>query len=81
VVQGAPPAGAQGRDASQTPPPSEAGKKNLAAPSPTTGILAPLAGGGAASLSDSTDQSLCGEADAPQDERAGKESLICVLCA
>jgi hypothetical protein len=51
-------------------------KKNLDAPSHVTNILVPQAGGGAASPSDSTDRSLCGEEDAPQDERARKESLI-----
>jgi hypothetical protein len=56
------------------------GKKNPAAPSPIANVPAPQASGGAASPSDSTDRSLCGEADAPQDKRAGKESLICELC-
>jgi hypothetical protein len=57
-----------------------AGTKNLAAPSPVSDALAPLASAGASSPSDWTDRSLCGEADAPRDERAEKESLICVLC-
>jgi hypothetical protein len=78
---GVPPAGVLGRDASQTPPPVEAGKKNLVAPSPDADVPAPQADGGAASPSDSTDQSLCGEADAPQDERAEKDSLTYAQCA
>jgi hypothetical protein len=73
--------GAQGRDASQTPPPTVAGNKNLVAPYLVDDVPAPQAGGGAASPSDSADRSLCGEADASQDERVGKESLICMLCA
>jgi hypothetical protein len=81
VVQRAPPAGAQGRDASQTPPLAEAGKKNPIAPSPNADVPTPKAGGGAPSPIDSTDQSPCSEADAPHDERVGKESLICMQCA
>jgi hypothetical protein len=80
VVQRAPPVGAQGRDVSQTPPPAVLRKENPTAPSSVTDVPAPQASGGAASPSDSTDRSLCGEADAPQDERTEKESLICVLC-
>jgi hypothetical protein len=57
-----------------------AGTNNLIGPSPITDALAPLASGGAASPSDWTDRSLCDEADAPRDERAEKESLICILC-
>jgi hypothetical protein len=57
-----------------------AGTKNFAAPSPIVDAPTPLASGGAASPSDWTDRSLYGEADAPRDERAEKESLICVLC-
>jgi hypothetical protein len=56
------------------------GTKNPAAPSPIADAPAPLASGGVTSPSDWIDRSLCGEADAPQDERAEKESLICVLC-
>jgi hypothetical protein len=55
VVQGAPLAGAQGRDASQTPPPAMAGKKNPAALSPVADVPASQAGGDAASPSDMTD--------------------------
>jgi hypothetical protein len=39
-MQGAPPARAQGRDVSQTPPPVEVRRKNHVAPSPDTGIPA-----------------------------------------
>jgi hypothetical protein len=56
-------------------------KKNHVAPFPGANVPARQVGGGAASPSDSTDQSRCGEADVLQDERAGKESLICMLCA
>jgi hypothetical protein len=56
------------------------GTKNPAAPSLIADAPAPLASGGAASPSDWTDRSLCGEANAPRDDRAEKESLICVLC-
>jgi hypothetical protein len=81
VVQGAPLARAQGRDASSAPPSAVVGKKNPVALSPVADVPAPQEGGGTASPSESTDRSLCGEADAPQDKRAGKESLIWVLCA
>jgi hypothetical protein len=54
--------------------------KNLAIPSPVADSLALLGSSGAASPSDWTDRSLCGEADAQRDERAEKESLICVMC-
>jgi hypothetical protein len=77
----APPDETQGRDASQTPPPTESRKKSSVAPSFGVDTPAPQAGGGAASLSDSTDQSLCGEACAPQDDRVEKGSLTFVLCA
>jgi hypothetical protein len=54
--------------------------KNPITPSLVADIPTPQASGGAASPSDSTDRSLCGEAVAPQDERAEKESLIYVMC-
>jgi hypothetical protein len=57
-----------------------AGTKNPAAPSPVAEAPGPLVSGGATSPSDWTEQSLCGEADTLRDERAEKESLICVLC-
>jgi hypothetical protein len=79
VVQGAPPAGAQESNASQTLPPAEARKKSPAAPAPGTDAHAPRAGGGATSLSGWTGQSLGDEADAPQDERARKECLTSVM--
>jgi hypothetical protein len=56
------------------------GTKNPATPSPIADAPAPLASGGAASPNDWTDRSRCSEADAPQDERVEKESLIFVLC-
>jgi hypothetical protein len=77
----APPDETQGRDASQTPPPTESRKKSSIAPSFGIDAPAPQAGGGVASPSDLTDHSLCGEACAPQDERAAKGSLTFVLCA
>jgi hypothetical protein len=52
VVQGAPPAGAQGSSSSQTLPPAEARKKSLAAPTPVADAPTPRVGGGAASPSD-----------------------------
>jgi hypothetical protein len=73
VVQGAPPSGAQGSNASQTLPSAEARRKSPAAPAPSADAPAPRAGGGAISPSGWTDQSLGDEADAPQDERARKE--------
>jgi hypothetical protein len=53
-----PTARAQGRDASQTLPPTKAERKNHVALSPDAGVPTPQAGGGAASPSDSIDQSL-----------------------
>jgi hypothetical protein len=78
---GVPPAVAQGKGASQTPPPAEAGRKSHDVPFPNVGALAPRAGGGAASPGDSTDQPLCGEAGIPRGERARKESLTYEQCA
>jgi hypothetical protein len=81
VVQGAPPAGAHKRDASNTPRPTKARRKNPTAQSLDVDVPAPRASGGEASPSDSTDQSLCGEAGAPHDERTGRESLTYEQCA
>ena len=67
VVQGAPPAGAQGSSSSQTLSPAGARKKSLAAP--VVNVPTPHAGGGPASLSDWTDRPRDDEADAPRDER------------
>jgi hypothetical protein len=50
VVQGASLAEVQGKDASETPPPTEARGKSPAAPAPSVGTLAPLAGDDAVSL-------------------------------
>jgi hypothetical protein len=66
---GAPLGGAQGSSSSQTLSPAGARKKSPAAPAPVVDVLAPRAGGGAASPSGWTDWSLDGEADAPRDER------------
>jgi hypothetical protein len=55
--------------------------KSHVVPSPDADVLDPQASGGAASPSDSTDQSLCGEAGAPQDERVRRESLTYEQCA
>jgi hypothetical protein len=49
VVQGAPPAGAQGSSSSQTLSPTEARKKSPAAPALVVDAPVPRAGGGAAS--------------------------------
>jgi hypothetical protein len=81
VVQGAPLAGAQRRDASHTPPLAEAGRKRPDAPSPYVDVFASRAGGGEASQGDSTVRAPCGEVDAPQGKRAGKGSSTCVRCA
>jgi hypothetical protein len=70
VVQGAPPAGAQGSISSQTLSPAEARKKSPAAPAPVIDVPAPRAGGSAASPSGYTSQSLDGEAGAQRDEMA-----------
>jgi hypothetical protein len=51
VVQGAPPAGAQGSSSSQTLSPAEARKKSPAAPAPVFDVPAPRVGSGAASPS------------------------------
>jgi hypothetical protein len=56
------------------------GRKSPAAPSLDADVLAPREGDGAPSPSDSTGQSLCGEANAPQDERAWRESSTYVQC-
>jgi hypothetical protein len=69
VVQGAPPAGAQGSSSSQTLSPAGARKKSPAAPAPVVDAPAPHAGGGAVSPSGWTDRSLDDEADAPRDGR------------
>jgi hypothetical protein len=81
VVQGAPPAGAQRRGTSQTPPSTEAGRKRPNAPSPDVGAPAPHIGGGAAYPGDSTDQTPSGEGDVPQGEIVGKGSLTYEWCA
>jgi hypothetical protein len=73
VVQGTPPAGAQGSNTSQTLPPTKAGRKGPTTPAPSADIPAPRAGSGATSLSGWIGQSPGDEADAPQDERARKE--------
>jgi hypothetical protein len=76
-----PPAGAHKRDASKTPPPIKARRKNPTTQSLNADVPTPRASSGEASPSDSTDQSLCGEAGAPHDERAGRESLTYEQCA
>jgi hypothetical protein len=73
VVQGTPPAGAQGSSTSQTLPPTEAGRKGPAASAPGADVPAPRASSGATSQSGWTGQSPGDEVDAPQDERARKE--------
>jgi hypothetical protein len=72
VVQGTPPAGAQGSDASQTLPPAEAWRKITSASAPGTDVPAPRAGGGATSPSAWTGQSIGDEAITPEGERARK---------
>jgi hypothetical protein len=61
VVQGAPPAGAQRRGASQTPPTTEAGRTSPVVPSADVDVPAPRASGGAASPDHSTVRTPCGE--------------------
>jgi hypothetical protein len=78
---GAPLAGAQRRDASHTPYPAKEGRERPDAPSPDVDVPAPRAGGGEASLGDSTVRAPCGEVDAPQGKRAGKGSPTYVQCA
>jgi hypothetical protein len=73
---GAPLAEAQGRAASQTPPPAEARGKS---PAPSIGAPA-HEDDGAVSLGDSTVLSPCGAVDAPQGDRARKGSLTYVQC-
>jgi hypothetical protein len=73
VVQGAPPAGTQESNASQTLPPDEARKKSPIALAPGVDAPTPRAGSGATSPSGWTGQPLGDEADALQDERARKE--------
>jgi hypothetical protein len=80
VVQGAPLAEAQGRVASQTPPPIEVRGKNPVVSTPGIGAPAPRAGGGAVSPGGSTVLSHCGAVDAPQGERTGKGSPTYVQC-
>jgi hypothetical protein len=74
VVKGAPPAGAQRRGASPTPPSAEMGRKSPFAPSPDVSVPAPGAGGGATSPGDSTVQTPCDGVDVLQGEKAGKGS-------
>jgi hypothetical protein len=80
VVLGAPLAEAQRRTASYISPPVEAREKSPAAPALGVGVPAPRASGGAVSLGDSIVLSLCDAVDAPQDERARKESSTYVQC-
>jgi hypothetical protein len=80
VVQGASLAEAQGRAASQTPPPAEAREKSHAAPAPGVSAPAPRAGSGVVSLGGRTDPSLCGALGAPQGKRAKRGSPTYVQC-
>jgi hypothetical protein len=78
VVQGASLAKAQGKAASQTPPPAEVRGKSPASPGPSpapcVGAPAPHAGDDAVSPGDYTDMALCGVVDAPPGEKAKRES-------
>ena len=74
VVQGAPLAEAQGRVASQTPPPIEVRGKNPVVSTPGIGAPAPRASDSTVSLGDSTIPSPCDTVDTPQGERAIKGS-------
>jgi hypothetical protein len=80
VEQGAPLDEAQGRAASQTPPPAETRGKSPAAPAPGVGAPAPRAGNDAVSLGDSIVLSPCDIVDAPQGDRARKGSPTYVQC-
>jgi hypothetical protein len=78
VMEGAPPARAQRRGASQTPPPAEGTSQT---PPPDVGVPAPRAGGGIASPGDSTVRTLCGKVGVPQGKRTGKGSPTYEQCA
>jgi hypothetical protein len=84
VVQGASLAKVQGKEASQTPPPTEARGKNPAAPSlapaPGVGAPAPRAGDNAVFSCDWTDLAPCDAVDAPPGEKAKRESQTYVQC-
>jgi hypothetical protein len=74
VVLGASLVEAQGRAASQTPPPTEARGNSLAAPTPGIDTPAPYAGGAAVSLGGSTVLAPCGVVGASEGKRARKGS-------
>jgi hypothetical protein len=82
VVQGASLAEVQGKEASQTPPPTQARGKSPAAPTPTPGVGAPAprAGDDAVSPSDWTDLAPCDAVDAPPSEKAKRGSQTYVQC-
>jgi hypothetical protein len=75
VVEGASLAEAQGKAASQTPPPAEAMGKSPAAPAPAPGIGAPAprAGDNAVSPGDWTNLASCDAVDAPPGKKAKRD--------
>jgi hypothetical protein len=73
VVQGASLAEVKGKAASQTPPPTEARGKSLAAPG--VGVPAPRGGDDTVSPCDWTDLAPCDAVDAPPSEKAKRGSL------
>jgi hypothetical protein len=74
----------QGKEASQTPPPTKARGKSPAAPAPapapSVGAPAPCAGDDAVSPADWTDLAPCDRGDAPLDEKAKKGSQTYMKC-
>jgi hypothetical protein len=72
----------QGKEASQTPPPTEARGKSPAAPAPAPGVGAPAsrAGDDAASPGDWTDLTPCDAGDAPPVKKAKSGSHTYVQC-
>jgi hypothetical protein len=76
----APLAEAQGRAASQTPPPDETRGKSPVAPAPGIGEHIPHVGGGAVYSGGSTILSPCSAVDTSQGERAIKGSLTYMQC-
>ena len=78
VVLGASLVEAQGRAASQTPPPTEVRGKSPAAPAPSVGAPAPRAGDNAVSPGDWTDLAPCDAGDSPLGKKAkGDHRLTC----
>jgi hypothetical protein len=80
VVQGASLAEVQGKEASQTPPPTKARGKSPAAPAPGVDTPTPCVSDVAVSLGDWTDLTSCDAGDAPPLEKAKWASQTYVQC-